>query len=127
MIPFQERKKIRKFLYSKVTIAVLFVVLFAVGKGAWSIHQKAEIARSERDIARRALSELEARTTELQTSLVVLKSERGIEEAVRQKYTVAKPGEEVVVVVDDSLKKGENGEAMAGRSLWQSFVSFFGF
>lgn len=127
MIPFQERKKIRKFLYSKVTIAVLFVVLFAVGKGAWAIHQKAGIARSERDIAERALSELETRTAELQESLALLKSERGIEEAVRQKYTVARPGEEVVVVVDDSAKKGKNGEAMEQKSYWQNFISFFGF
>lgn len=125
MIPFQERQKIRKILYSKVTLVVLFVVLFAVGNGALAIHQKAEIARSERDIAERSLTELEARTTELKTSLALLKSERGIEESVRQKYTVARPGEEIVVVVDDSLKKGKNGEAVDTKSLWQRFISIF--
>ena len=127
MIPFQERKKIRKILYSKVTLVVLFVVLVAVGRGAWAIHQKAEIARSEREIAMRALTELETRTVELQASLELLKSERGIEEAVRQKYTVARPGEEVVVVVDDSSKKGKNSEVMEQKSYWQNFISFFGF
>lgn len=125
VIPFQERKKIRKILYSKVTLLVLFVILVAMGRGAWSIHQKTQIALSEREIAERSLSDLETRTAELKESLVRLKSEWGIEEEVRQKYTVARPGEEVVVVVDDSVKKGENSEAGNGKSLWQRFVSFF--
>jgi len=127
MIPFQERKKLRKILYSRVTLVVLAVVLFGVARGAWNIHQKAEIARSERDIASHTLSDLESRTAELKTSLVRLKSERGMEEEVRQKYTVAKPGEEVVIVVDDSAKKGKNGGATDTKSIWNRLASFFGF
>lgn len=127
MIPFQERKKIRKILYSKMSLAVLAVLLFAVGRGAWSIHQKAGIAQAERDIAAHSLSELESRNTELQASLARLKSDRGIEEEVRQKYTVARPGEDVVVVVDEKAKKSENGETSTGESWWQNIVSFFGF
>jgi len=125
MIPFQERKKLRKILYSKVTLVILFIILLAVGRGAWSIHQKAKIAVSERDIAERSLLQLESRTAELQKSLTRLKSEQGIEEEVRQKYTVALPGEEVVVVVDDVAKKGKNSEAVETKSFWQRFVSFF--
>ena len=125
MIPFQERKKFRKILYSKITLAVLFFVLFWVVRGAWAIYQKAEIARSERDIAARALAELEGRTTELKTSLARLKSTQGIEEEVRQKYTVARPGEEVVVVIDENAKKSNNSEVVAEKSLWQRFVSIF--
>lgn len=127
MIPFQERKKIRKILYSKTTLVVLALLVFAVGRGAWGIYQKAEIARSERDIAARSLAELQARTSELQTSLALLKSDKGIEEEVRQKYTVARPGEEVVVVVDDSAKKGKNGEVVETKSFWQQIISIFGF
>lgn len=98
-----------------------------MGKGAWGIHQKAQIALSEREIAARSLSDLEARTAELKESLTRLKSERGIEEEVRQKYTVARPGEEVVIVVDDSGKKGENSGAMEQKSFWQKLASIFGF
>lgn len=127
MIPFQGRQKLRRILYSKVTLFILAVLVFFVGRGAWNTHEKAQIARSERNIAERALLDLEARSSELRASLIRLKSERGIEEEVRQKYTVARPGEEVVIVVDDSVKKGENGETVAGKGLWSSFVSFFSF
>lgn len=125
MIPFQERKKLRKILYSKTSLFVLAVVLLAVGRGAWGVHLKASIAISERDIALRSLSELESRNSELKVSLARLKSGQGIEEEVRQKYTVARAGEEIVVVVDDSAKKGKNSEVASNGSFWQRVVSFF--
>ena len=127
MIPFQGRQKLRKILYSKVTLLVIAILVFFVGRGAWNTHQKAQIARSERNIAERSLTELESRTSELQASLIRLKSSRGIEEEVRQKYTVARPGEEVVIVVDDSVKKGENGETVAEKGFLKTVLSFFSF
>ena len=127
MIPFQERKKFRKIMYSKVALFVLLVVLFVVGRGTWDIYQKTSVAQTERDIAMRALADIQSRTTELQDSFVRLRSDRGIEEEVRQKYTVARPWEEVVVVVDDGEKIGKNGEAEDTKSLWQRFITIFRF
>ena len=125
MIPFQERKKLRKILYSKVSLAVLLVMLFAVGQGLWRIQEKVSVARAERDLAARSFADMESRTEELQASLARLKSDQGIEEEVRQKFTVARPWEEVVVVVDESAKKSKNGEAMEARSFWERIQSFF--
>lgn len=127
MIPFQERKKLRKILYSRVTLAVLFVVLVLVARGAWGIHQKAQIAISEREIAEHALRDLEERTAELDTTLGRLKSGSGMEAEIRQKFDVARSNEEVVEIVDDTSKKGENDEAVDSKSLWQNITSFFGF
>ena len=125
MFPFQERKKLRKILYAKATLFALFVVLVLVARGAWQIHQKAVIARAERDEAARSLSDIQGRTNELTESLTKLKSDRGREEEIRQKFTVATPGEEVVVVVDENAKKGKNSEA-SEQSLWSRILGFFG-
>ncbi len=125
MIPFQERKKIRKIVYSKVTLVVLAGLLFVVSVGAWRIHQKAVVAKTERDISARELSGSESRMKELQVSLARLRSNQGMEEEVRQKYTVALPGEEVVVVVDENAKKSENGEVPVSNGWWQKIFSFF--
>lgn len=127
MIPFQERKKLRKILYSKASLVVLLGVLFVAGRGVWRIQEKVSVARAERDLAVRSFADIESRTKELQASLARLKSDRGIEEEIRQKFTVALPGEEVVVVVDESAKKGKNGEAVQNQNLWLRIVSFFGF
>ena len=125
MLPFQERKKFRKILYSKASIFVLFVILVFTVRGAWKVHQKAEIARTERDDSARMLADLQDRNITLEASLARLKSDRGIEDEVRQKYAVARPGEEVVVVVDESGKKGKNGNEAPQKSFWQRFVSLF--
>ncbi|HAS85014.1 MAG TPA: hypothetical protein DCS23_03030 [Candidatus Yonathbacteria bacterium] len=104
---------------------MLAVMLFFAGKGAWGIHQKAQIAISERNIAQRSMLEMEERTAELQSSLIHLKSDIGVEEEIRQKYSVVRPGEEVVVIVDDRAKKSENSEAGIGNGFWRSIVDFF--
>lgn len=125
MIPFQEREKARKIMYSKVSLLILFVVLIIVGRGAWSAHKKAETARSERNIALRHITQLETRNADMLASLEHFKNDSGIEEEMRQKYTVARPGEEIVVVVDDDVKKGKNSEAVDKKSLWQRIIDFF--
>lgn len=124
MIPFQERKKLRKILYSKASLIALFLLLGVALNGAWGIYQKAAIARAERDRAKRSLAELEARTTELQASLARLESEKGIETDVRQKFTVALPGEDVVVIVDDPAEKSKNIETP--RGFWAHVREYLG-
>ncbi len=126
MIPFQERQKFRKIMYSKVSLVVLFVVLIAVGKGSWDIHQKSVIAETERGITERSLLDLESRTRELEVSLTRLKSDQGIEAEIRQKYMVARPGEDVVVVVDDTTKKGKIGDAPNPKSILEQILSLVG-
>ncbi len=124
MLPFQGRKKFRKILYSKATILVLLVVLVFVARGAWKIHEKAIIASAERDQVARALAEVEGREAELQASLALRRTDQGIEDEIRQKFTVARPWEEVVVVVDESAKKGKNDE-VADMGFWSRFLGFF--
>lgn len=124
MLPFQERKKFRQILYSKATLAIFFVLIVLLARGVWQISQKAAIARAERDEAVRSLHDLQNRTSELQASLARFNAGTGIEEEIRQKFTVAKPGEEVVVVVDDGAKKSENGTAQ-DKSIWERFLGFF--
>ena len=127
MIPFQERKKIRKILYSKASLFVLFLILIFTVDGAWNIYQKAKIARAERDVAARALADVQVRKAELESSLAKLQSEGGVEADVREKFTVVKPGEDVVVVVDDNIKKSENSETGDSTGLWARITSFLGF
>lgn len=125
MIPFQERKKLRKILYAKATLGVLFVLSVIVARGAWQVYQKAAIARAERVEAESSLGELVSRTKGLEESIDRLKSERGVEEEIRQKFTVARSGEEVVIVVDETSKKGKNGASDGTIASWMKFLEFW--
>ena len=103
---------------------MLFVLFVVVAHGSWQIYGKASIARAERDEAARKLAEVESHTKELEANIAWLKSDRGIEEEVRQKFTVARFGEEVVVVVDESNKKSKDSGTDSGPSFWNRFLSF---
>ncbi len=125
MLLFQERKKIRKILYSKVTLALLLVAFVFVSRGTWQIYSKASRARVEKEKVAQELVEMEKHTAELVKNIERLKSDRGIEEEIRHRFTVALPGEEVVVVVDENDKKSKDGETDGERSFWARFFSFF--
>lgn len=113
-------------MYAKTTLFALLVLLVFATRGAWRMYQKAVIARAERIEAEHSLAELESRAKEFEANIMRLKSERGIEEEIRQKYTVARPNEEMVVVVDETSKKGKNDETQREQSLWGKFLSVFG-
>ncbi|MBI3634573.1 MAG: hypothetical protein HY228_03090 [Candidatus Yonathbacteria bacterium] len=125
MLLFQERKKIRRILYSKITLAFLLIVLIFVSRGTWQIYGKAMRARAEKDKAAQELAEIEMHTAELVKNIERLKSERGIEEEIRHRFPVARAGEEVVVVVDENDKKSKDSETVGGQSLWTRFLDFF--
>lgn len=125
MQPFQERKKLRKILYSKITLLVLFVACVLVARGAWGVYQKARIADSERNQALKAREELQGRAAELEASLTRLRSDQGVEEELRQKFTVAQPGESVVIVVDETDKTSKNSDTAKEGGFWSRVVDFF--
>lgn len=125
MLLFQERKKIRKILYSKVTLALLSVALVIVSRGAWQIYGKAMRARAEKENAAKELVQIEMHTAELTKNIERLKSKPGIEEEIRHRFTVAIPGEEIVVVVDGNDKKSKDSGTTGGQSLWARLLLFF--
>lgn len=104
----------------------MIIVLVLVGRGAWGVHQKASIARTEHEEAERMLLELQNRTTGLEGSLQTLKSQQGMEAEIRQKFSVAKAGEELVVIVDETNKKGENASTQEEeQSFWGMIKGIF--
>lgn len=124
MLLFQERKKLRKILYSKVTLILLLFFVILVARGTWKIHQKAIIAQTERDEAARAVEELNLRAEGLEKTLVRLRTPEGAEEEARQKYTVARSSEEVVIVVDVDAKKSKNSGELKESSFWDKLKRF---
>ncbi len=65
----------------------------------WGIARKEEIARRAVADTRAELATLKERQGVLEGNLAELSTERGKEATLRQTYGVAKPGEEVIIVV----------------------------
>ncbi len=85
---------------SEYALALFLAVLFLVLAWAvWGIARKEEIARSAVDDRKSELAVLNERKAIFEQNLEELGSARGQEATLRQNHGVARPGEEIIIVV----------------------------
>lgn len=101
MREFEQKKKIKSRLYSKITIIILGLIFLLLAKACFSVYQKQRDTKEKLTRAEAALTELSDRRTNLQEETARLQSSEGIEEEIRRKFQVSKEGEKVIVIVDD--------------------------
>lgn len=97
-LDFRERTRIRRFVYAKPTILVVFVLSLVSLHGAWGMYQKSKDAIANRDRAVMEANVLMAHERELHADISKLSSDRGQEEEIRSRFMVAKDGEKVIIV-----------------------------
>ncbi|GMQ95106.1 MAG: hypothetical protein BMS9Abin13_216 [Patescibacteria group bacterium] len=127
MLEFQEKKKIRRLIYSNTTIVFLVLILIFSLHAVWKVYKKAIIPYANKSAASRTLTELKAREADLTERIEWLKTNQGIEMEIREKFGVVREGEEVVVIVDSSANKEENnGKGAVVMGAWQKLLELFG-
>ncbi len=105
MLDIRQRSKIRRALYAKPTILLIALAIVFVGQGAWGMYNKSREAKARADDANQKLTELRERSDELSRDIELLSSERGVEEEIRDRFMVAKEGENVMIVADPEEQK----------------------
>lgn len=111
---------------------VLWVAALLLTAGAvflagatWEVYQKERGARAELDAALGKREQLGERKETLTADLTALKSERGMEAELRERFPVARAGEEVIVLVD--APEGEGGASEGSPSgFWARIKGWFG-
>ena len=103
-----------------VLIGFLLLVAFWLASLIWGLAGKAHIAVSQANDVERQYQELEARKAALETSLAALGTSRGQDAAIRTAFGVARPGEEVIVVVSPAT-----ATVATTTSWWQEIVNWF--
>lgn len=103
-----------------ILIGVLLLIAAWLASSIWGLATKAHIAVSEADQAEAQYQALEARRTTLAANLAALATPRGQDAAVRTAFGVARPGEEVIVVVPPIA-----ATATPALSWWQQVLNWF--
>ena len=103
-----------------ILVEVLVLVSFWLLSLIWGLIGKTHIAVSQANDAKREYVALESRKAQLEASLAVLATARGRDAAIRTDFGVARPGEEVIVVVPSATTTPE-----PAVSWWQKFLSWF--
>jgi len=86
--------------YSKITIALMLVLLVFMARGTYSIYQKERDAAAQRDLMQQQFATLQARETVISADVQALQTNTGLDKALREKFGVAAAGESVAVIVD---------------------------
>ena len=121
MVQFAKGRR-HNILYSPITIFILVVVCVFIAHSAWGVYLKEADSSAASAKTLNDLTVLREQQQKLQTENVQLETERGIESEIRQKYSVAKPNEEVYVIVDSKVATNTPN---VGSGWWQDIKALF--
>jgi cell division protein FtsB len=124
MIDFQQKRQVKKVIYSKVFLVILFISVIFLGRATYNIYNKSKLSSKSYNETKKDYESLKARKDMLDSEINRLKTDSGMEEEIRSKFNVAKPGETVVVVIDGSSSTSTNANNSKG-GFWSSFWSIF--
>jgi len=95
----QRQNAVRLFLRRLGMLALLGLIAVSVS-GVWGVYKKERESAELRAQVERERADLIARQALLESDLDRLKTDRGIEEALREQYALAENGEQLIVIVD---------------------------
>jgi cell division protein FtsB len=89
------------------------------------VEKERETSRKKR-VMQEEISLLKERESSLSEEIAKLKTEEGIEESIREKFQVSKPGEKMVIIVDDDANDDLSPEVEnKEHNLWGWFKNLF--
>lgn len=100
MATFQQRNDPMRLMWRRVVALILLLFLAVAIRGVWGVYNKSQESRVLKIEAEATLQDLQTREKELRSDIANLKSDRGVEAVLRERYDLAKDGESVVVIVD---------------------------
>ncbi len=123
MREFEQKKKIRKILYSRTVIFLLFVVFVFLLHATYKVYQKQRLSQHNLDQVAQEYNKLEQREQRIKSSVDYLQTDKGVEAEIRSKFRAVKPGEQVAIIINDEVKK--EIPTAPKQSLWVKIIDFF--
>lgn len=125
---FQEKRRWKIIIFSPWLIIGLFIVAILLSISTIGVYLKSRSAVEKNEAVKAQIAELEKRKQDLEGELEVLKTESGLEQEIREKFNVKKPGEEILVIVDkpdENAKINSSGFDNKLQKIWQMLKEIF--
>jgi cell division protein FtsB len=123
MVDFQQKKNIRKVMYSRITIFIFFIIVIFLVREVYDIYKKERMSAKSVASVEDNYNDLKNRQNMLKSEIERLNTDKGIEEEIRSKFSVAKPGETVVVVIDNSSSTSTDSESVE-KGFWNKIFGW---
>lgn len=113
-----------RLLGSVGVVVLLALFVFVSSRATWEMYQKFAEASRSRQAAERELAALVEKEARVRGAAAALSSQRGIEEQVRARFGVARPGEGLITVVRDEASA--EASSQEPQNLWKRILQLFG-
>ena len=123
MLDFQQKRKLRSRLYNKWTLGIIGLLVILAIHSIWSVYQKQRESGTLLGQAQAQATELQNRENELQQKIADMQTSEGLEAEIRAKFNVAKPDENVAVVLASDASAVSTSTLAV--SFWQKILNFF--
>ncbi len=117
---FQKSGRLRHIMQSKFFLIFLGIIILSFFFNMFSFMAKMEETIRNRKIIENKIAELEKSKGKLNSDINKLKTEKGVEENIRDKFGLAKEGENMILVIDD-----KNLPEVQKKTNFSWFFSFF--
>jgi len=98
---FQQKRGLKYYMQSKPVLVLLALVVILFAWKVIGLSGKLEETYKDKKIEEQKISDLENQKTKLTNNINKLDTDEGKEEVIRNNYGLVKPGENVIVIVDD--------------------------
>ncbi len=115
--------KLKKIVYSWPILILLLIIVLLIGKSVWGVYKSEKISSDNKLLSEKKYEELEERSKLISSEIEMLKTEKGIETEIRDKFRVAKEGEQLAIIINS----GENLEdktAIKEEGFWTKIWNF---
>lgn len=119
MLEFYEKRKLKRRLYSWPIIALLALPVGYSVFVAWHAYLRERVAHANMLAAVAELERLKEREVTLGKEIDRLSSNRGVEQELRDKYEIGKPGERMIVLVNKEKEQKESSPPIKEKSFFR--------
>ena len=117
------QQRIWRIFRRRVLILVLLAAVVLLVPAVWSAWDKERETHANREIAEQQLVQQTEKKDSLEKEVASLKTDRGVEEALRHRFAVGSEGEGVIYIVDNKVAPTEDKSKPGGilgwlQSLW---------
>ncbi|MFC1625320.1 hypothetical protein ACFL1O_00345 [Patescibacteria group bacterium] len=128
MREFQERRILRNIFFSRPVFVLFLCLVVLLAYSVFGVYKKSKYANFKNEIVEKEVSELKQRLEFIDANIGRLSTEAGMEEELRKKFQIKKPGEDYVVILaptPEGVGVPTSSETSVGKNLFEKFLNFF--
>ena len=121
---FTPRRDPLRLFGKRILLVLLFVLVVVAVSGVWKAYRKEQESHALRQEAEVQLADLIQRKAQLEEDIAKLNTPRGMEEALREQYLLAKKGEKLIIIVDHPTPAPIQAASSLGEWFRRTFWSW---